>query len=236
MARPCSICTHNDRESIDKSLVSGESCRKVAESFGIGESSVHRHKREHLPALLAKAMEREEEHAGELQALVKAQDQQEQEQAINVIEELRRCFQRVNLLFDACDRWLRDPEDPSRYDIGPRADDVKVIYMEMGPDDKLIRKKAPLSQLIARLERNGFDVQSYETKHADPRELVLKTAERLQGQSELLAKLLGQLQETQAINIILAPQWVELRTTILSALDPYPEAKLALAEVLRASS
>ena len=42
--------------------------------------------------------------------------------------ELRRCFERVNLLFDACDRWLRDADDPSRYDIGPRAAEVLVTY------------------------------------------------------------------------------------------------------------
>ncbi len=49
---------------------------------------------------------------------------------------------------------------------------------------------------------------------------------------ELLAKLIGKLDERPTVNILLSPQWVELRRTILVALQPYPEAKAALAEVL----
>ena len=33
-----------------------------------------------------------------------------------LLVELRRYGERVNLLFDACDRWLRDPEDPTPCD------------------------------------------------------------------------------------------------------------------------
>ncbi len=49
---------------------------------------------------------------------------------------------------------------------------------------------------------------------------------------ELLAKLAGELSEAPQVNILLSPQWVELRKTILVALDPFPEARARLAEVL----
>jgi len=71
-----------------------------------------------------------------------------------------------------------------------------------------------------------------ETKHADPRELILKVSARLQGQLELVAKLIGELQQEGTVNIILAPEWVEMRTVILTALVPYPDARLAVAHAL----
>lgn len=55
---------------------------------------------------------------------------------------------------------------------------------------------------------------------------------------ELLAKINGQIREQnitfnlQQNNILLDPEWVQLRTKILYALDPYPEAKEAVASAI----
>ena len=49
---------------------------------------------------------------------------------------------------------------------------------------------------------------------------------------ELLAKVEGQLKDTPQINITLSAEWIELRTIMLTALDPFPEAKLAVANAL----
>jgi hypothetical protein len=48
---------------------------------------------------------------------------------------------------------------------------------------------------------------------------------------ELLAKLLGELDERPQVNVLLSPQWLELRVAIVGSLEGYPEAKEA---VLRA--
>jgi hypothetical protein len=50
---------------------------------------------------------------------------------------------------------------------------------------------------------------------------------------ELLAKVEGQLKETPQINFILSAEWIELRTLIITALDPYPEAKEAMVLAIR---
>ena len=71
-----------------------------------------------------------------------------------------------------------------------------------------------------------------ETKHADPRELVLKTAARLQPQIELLAKLIGELDERPQVNIFVSPEWVAIGTAVLEPLAPYPEVRAAVAERL----
>jgi len=174
--RKCSVCSHPAVNEINEMLVNNVSFNEITTIYNdLTEMSLMRHKKNHLPKVLSKAKEAQEIVQGDI-----------------VMAELKRCFKRINLLFDACDRWLRDADDPSRYDIGPRAEDVRITYLEPGQDGGR-PKKAPISQLLARIEGTGYKVESWESKHADPRELVLKTANRLQGQIELLAKLTGEL-------------------------------------------
>jgi hypothetical protein len=60
MPRRCTVCDHPDRHGIDGALVTGAPYRSVAKRFELSESSVYRHKTEHLPAHLLKAREVEE--------------------------------------------------------------------------------------------------------------------------------------------------------------------------------
>ncbi len=60
MPRRCTVCDHPERHSIDEALVTGAPYRSVAKRFVLSESSVYRHKTEHLPAHLLKAREAEE--------------------------------------------------------------------------------------------------------------------------------------------------------------------------------
>jgi hypothetical protein len=144
------------------------------------------------------------------------------------LEQLDRCLRRTNLLFDACDRWLRDAEDPSRYDIGPRAENVKVTYVERGDDNKVTRKKATIAELLDRAAGVAPEVRLVETRHADPRELVLFAVKRLGSLVELVARIRGELPEP-AVTVLVSPAWLELRGRILRALEPFPEARQAVA-------
>ena len=60
MPRRCTVCDHPQRHDIDEALVTGAPYRSVARRFELSESSVYRHKTEHLPAHLLKAREVEE--------------------------------------------------------------------------------------------------------------------------------------------------------------------------------
>lgn len=62
--------------------------------------------------------------------------------------------------------------------------------------------------------------------------LALGAIREARGNLELLAKLEGKLREQQTVNVLIAPQWLELRTVILGALADYPEARVALARRL----
>jgi len=50
---------------------------------------------------------------------------------------------------------------------------------------------------------------------------------------ELMLKIHGQISDAPQITIINNPEWIELRTVIIQALDPFPDAKQAVCEVLR---
>jgi hypothetical protein len=45
------------------------------------------------------------------------------------------------------------------------------------------------------------------------------------GNLELLAKLLGELDERPVVNLTLSPEWLELRAMIVGALEPHPAAR-----------
>jgi hypothetical protein len=49
---------------------------------------------------------------------------------------------------------------------------------------------------------------------------------------ELLAKLTGELASQPTVNVVVSPQWIELRTIIVETLAPFPEARQAIAQVL----
>lgn len=216
MPRSCTVCIHKKLEAINKLIVAGEPNRRIASQYGLTEAAIRRHKKKHLPG-----------------SLIKAQAVTEVAQANNVMLQLQRCFERVNLLFDACDRWLRDADDPSRYDIGPRADDVIVTYY--GPDNKTKEgraSKAPLSNLLAKLNAKGYQIEKWETRYADPRTLILKTAQQLQGQTELLARLMGELNNGMTVNIIYNQEWIEMKTVIIETLEPYPEVQIEMVKAL----
>jgi hypothetical protein len=130
---------------------------------------------------------------------------------IDVMEQLALNLRRANLLMDACDAWLRDADDSERYDLGPRGDEVLVTYFveEEGPRGGKNRtgRKEPLDTLLARLERLTkkagptvcAEIGRTEFKHADPRELILKTQAECRQSVALFADLIQRLVDAETM-------------------------------------
>lgn len=66
----------------------------------------------------------------------------------------------------------------------------------------------------------------------DDRTIGLRAIREARGNLELLARLLGELDERPVVNILIAPEWLAVRAAMLAALVPYPEARLAVASRL----
>ncbi len=62
--------------------------------------------------------------------------------------------------------------------------------------------------------------------------VVLGAVQQLLKVCELEAKLAGQLSDGTTVNVVISPQWVQVRTVILDSLQPYPEARAAVATAL----
>jgi len=69
------------------------------------------------------------------------------------------------------------------------------------------------------------------TKGTDS-ELTMKAHRECNRSLELLARLLGQLETVQTINVFLNPIFLQVRTKIVKALAPFPEARGAVVDAL----
>jgi len=193
--------------------MSGESYRSIAKRTGLSAAALLRHK-PHIP-----------------QELMRLEYVKRLANADSVLETLRIHGERLQLMSDACDRYLRDPADLTRYDVGPRAHDIEVVYEE-GPDDdgeeggagrRPERKKALLSDLLHKVEGGGMPVYEIRWKISDPRDLALKTANTIGSQLELIARLSGEL--------LAAKTAVQVNTQII---NEAPKAPPGFEEILKA--
>ncbi|VVB90735.1 Uncharacterised protein [uncultured archaeon] len=101
--------------------------------------------------------------------------------------------------------------------IAPGAQDVAAANILLNQVKDLQQKSL---DLLAKAEQAG-DLKT-----------ALQGVREARGCLELLAKLEGQLAQEGTINITIAPEWLELRTTIMQVLEPYPEVRTRLVEAL----
>jgi hypothetical protein len=71
-----------------------------------------------------------------------------------------------------------------------------------------------------------------QAEQAGDLKVALGAIREARGNLELLAKLLGELDERPQVNIMISPEWVQMRTIILAALLPHGEARTAVAAAL----
>lgn len=225
MPRECTICAHPAAPAIDKAIVAGIANRRIATQHGLSEAAVRRHSKEHLPLVIqagahatqpAPNRRAEPTHAPALAAQVQHREQAAERHAIDVRAELEWSLACVRKLLQACDEWLTDPEDPSRYDIGPRSTEIAVQYSVPDPEGRPQRKRATLDELLHIVEGGGMAVDRSEFKHADPRKLVLDAVGQLQAQLEFVVALMERLHAQQEIE-----RFIEL---VLEAIGEFDSA------------
>lgn len=181
MPRTCKICSHDQKLAIDAQIAAGKSYRSIASQYNFSDGSVTRHVKHCIPEALEAARQQEKTNSG-----------------LVVEDEVQKVFRRLNKLIDACDEWLTDPIDPEKYTLEPRDNELQIIYFDPNDIDQNgnpKRKRDSLRRLLEKIEGERYEVLKIESKHADPRELVVKTAAQIGGQLELYGKLLGLFQK-----------------------------------------
>ena len=174
------VDTHPERETIIAALVKGEqSFRSIGKHFGISAAAITRYMHDKLAAQAAAVLAEDSEQKG-----------------ANLLKRIEKIMKRMQKLYDACDEYLQHPEDPERYDLGPKAWEIDVAYRIPDPKSrtKTISGHDTLNGLLAKLEAGNIKPLSIRLRHSDPRKLIIETASVLSKQLELIAKIQGQVQ------------------------------------------
>ncbi len=88
-----------------------------------------------------------------------------------------------------------------------------------------------LLEQVRGLQERALEILSKAEEEGDLR-TALTAIREARGNLELLARLLGELKEGQTVNVLITPEWTELRTLILEALERYPEARISVSRAL----
>lgn len=187
MANVFRIEQHPKKNAIVRALINQVPYDKIADEFGLSFGSVQRYASQRLRHNAAKALAKGDYDGAALLSRV-------EDTIVN-----------VQKMYDACNDWLTDPTDHSRYNLEDRANELQVIYYEYYTDDKgnerTVKKKANLQKLIDDVmgkEREAIEVNS---KRTDPRQLILMTAQTLNKQLETLSKIAGVVKEVTNVDV-----------------------------------
>ena len=212
--RKCTVCQHDNCLDIEKMFTAGKhSMKEIARLYGVGYESLRRHLRNHLAARMIKMAEKKElAGVGE------------------IIQPLIIRKQQVEMMLDACHEYLIDPENPNRYYLGPRSEDVDVVYLD-NLDGKPVIKRATLSEL---LEKTGRTIISTRYRHADPRKLILEAVKALDGVLMTVSVIAGYVKPADKITNVQV-NIMAMLPNVMEALDKYPEAKQAVLKKLEAA-
>jgi hypothetical protein len=88
---------------------------------------------------------------------------------------------------------------------------------------------------VRHLQAHALDILERAEKAGELR-TALAAISQARGNLELLGKLAGELDERPQVNVLISPEWLELRVAIVGALDSHPEARRAVLRALKGAS
>src|SRR5215203_2994195 len=88
-----------------------------------------------------------------------------------------------------------------------------------------------LLEQVSNLQAHALGILERAEKSGDLR-TALAAISQARGNLELLGKLAGELDERPVVNVNVSAEWLELRTVIVGALEPYSEARGAVLRAL----
>lgn len=207
----CTVCESPNRYEIDQALAAdSDSVRNIAKRYGVHYSAVHRHKG-HVNATALRAAEVRDLSLLEI-----------------VGDGFTEAVKRLRLLLDANHEWLTDPEDPDRYTLEPRANEVTVVYLERNAAGQEVRKRGDLQTLLDSIAEHKRVRPLYvETNRADPRLALLKAVDSFDRKLVTLLQASAEQREREQAKALAAQAGdteAELRDLIAATL---PEDVLA---------
>jgi hypothetical protein len=88
-----------------------------------------------------------------------------------------------------------------------------------------------LLEQVSALHRRALAILGHAEVEGEHK-LALAAIREARSNLELLGRLMGELNEQTTINILMAPEWLATRAALKRALEPYVEARVAVAAAL----
>lgn len=105
-------------------------------------------------------------------------------------------------------------------------------HLKKAKEAKEMTQAETLLHQLKELQEKAMSILSKAEASQDWR-TALGAIREARGCLELLAKLLGEINDHPVVNIIMSEEWIQLRTTILQVLQPYPDIRTKIVEALR---
>ena len=110
-----------------------------------------------------------------------------------------------------------------------KSSDLKALADEIENAD--IHRGDTYLQLVLGLQKKALEALDAQNPTSDPKSWAMVSREA-RGYLELLGRALDRIKDQPQVNITLNAEWVELRTLIIQALEPYPQARGAVLDAL----
>lgn len=232
MARICACCEHPRRTAIEAQLVSGRSLRTVAADFGLRPAALHRHSQNHLSASLGAAAQAHQT-AAQPQGTQSAQPFRPTELQPVATEEAQHSASLANRralqLEDASgNRNLPAPSTSAGQSSAANANANETT------SQAATIPAVPLDPyaLACELRDNAVTILRSASASGDAK-LALDANRAAVNVLDRLARLMPRNGgETSSLPLQVSPEWTRLRSALMTALEPFPEARIAVAEAL----
>ena len=99
------------------------------------------------------------------------------------------------------------------------------------PEPQEAKRDGDLVGQVQDLQRKTLEILEQAEQVGNQRTMLL-AVEQSRRNLELQAKLLGELKSGKTVNILVMPEWLELKEKLMQALQPYPEAIEAVYEAV----
>ena len=99
------------------------------------------------------------------------------------------------------------------------------------PEPQEAKRDGDLVGQVQDLQRKTLEILEQAEQVGNQRTMLL-AVEQSRRNLELQAKLLGELKSGKTVNILVMPEWLELKEKLMRALQPYPEAIEAVYEAV----
>ncbi len=209
------IADHPHREEILEAIIKGETYRSIQAQYKISASKISKLVREELGHKIA--------------AAGKAKDIMD---GTFLVETAGMAADSLRKMLLACNQYLADPDDPDAFTVGPRAEEVDIVIEVRDHDGKVIEnRRETLQRLLDEVQVNiSGEVVEVKFRHDDPRRLVVQTADAVNRQLAVVAKISAQamgvkVDHEERRRIVESELWREMSRIVVRATSQCPQAR-----------